>query len=170
MKKITIYILIISLYASFSMCGIADRKYKVVSYGGVTVEAPMTWKINKEEGDGVYYIEMEPRAADNIVIVTVFNDFMDWEELMNDYQASFRKTMPQNRRAISYSDVEEKEFNGMDSYECNFGGAHTLLIYGGRIIIFDDEERTYSLLITGSESFMDSDQLKYILNSFKIEK
>ena len=169
MKKLRIFASLFLVSVIINSCGILDKDYKLVSHGGINIEAPLTWKITKDKEDGAYTLELEPLAADNIVIVTAFEGFRDWEELMEIYQSSLRNSMPQSQQKIRFSDLERKVFHEMESYECEFDGAYTMLIYKGRIIVFDDDSRTYSFLITGSKRFIESEQLKHILDSFKIE-
>ncbi|GEM_PF-6994835 len=170
MKPLKVILLITGILLTFSSCGIIDRYFqKEVTHGNISLEVPYTWLISKEENEeGYYSLEIEAPAAEMIVIIEQLGSHKNWDEIIDHYQTTYKENMPQNLRPLRFTDVEENIFHEMNACEFSYTGAHKMLIYEGRVIIFDDEYQTYTIAIMGPSGFLESDDVKHMLETLKV--
>jgi len=155
-------ILFIPSYSIF--CQTLDKE---IIYGNVTIKIPVTWEYKTQV---VENIVIQVACWDNNTGSTLLVQYC--ENLLNpsDYINSiinYQKTLPLHSNA-NYSPILNKSFHGIKSEETEFTNYYKGEQLKGRIIAFNFDNSSYSIVYHGKTSFYNSSLLDSILNSIII--
>lgn len=139
------------------------------------IDLPSTWKVsieNNEEDDDVDIYTLSGQSlkgmGGDIVIVNAFVGEAEYiDDLFPGYKENFRDEV---KSYVHFADVKSGIFKGFTTREMEYSGKEDGYEYKGHVRAFNDRTYTYFIVIQGSESFMQSDKAKQILDSFEIIK